>query len=264
MEPTGAPLLELRNAVVVRDGREILRVDSLQIEAGEHVAVLGPNGAGKSTLIRLLTRDIRPLAHDDCTPAVTMLGRERWDLLEARRIMGVVSDALQDTYAIGVSVRDCVTSGFFGSVGPYHHQDVTAAMREKADERLAFLEIEHLAGRRMDTLSTGEARRALIARALVRDPMVLVLDEPCAGLDPHATWHFHRTMQRIAAAGHSLLLVTHHIEDIVPEVTRVVMLKDGSVFRDGQKGELITGDALGSLFDIPAQVEEREGWYRLW
>ena len=264
MTDPNAPLLELHDCVVSRDGREILRIDSLTIGSGEHVAVLGPNGAGKSTLVRLLTRDVRPVAHDDGSPAVLLLGRERWDLLEARRVLGVVSDALQETYDVGVSVRDCVTSGFFGSVGLYGHQHVTEAMREKTAELLEFLDIGRLAERGMDSLSTGEARRALIARALVNDPMVLVLDEPCDGLDPSATWHFLRTIRRIAQAGRALVLVTHHIDDIVPEVTRVVMLKDGVLSRDGAKADLLTTECVSELFAVPVQVEERDGWYRLW
>ena len=147
------PLLELRDCAVLRDGREILRVGHLRLEAGEHVAVLGPNGSGKSTLVRLLTRDVRPVAHDDGSPAVLLLGRERWDLLEARKVLGVVSDALQETYLVGVGVRDCVASGFFGSVGLYRHQTVTPAMRDKTAELLAFLDIERLA-------NAGEAEGA--------------------------------------------------------------------------------------------------------
>jgi iron complex transport system ATP-binding protein len=258
------PLLSLDRCTVLRQGREILRVDHLEIEAGRHVAILGPNGAGKSTLVRLLTRDVRPLAHEDGSPAVLLLGRERWDILAARRLMGVVSDALQETYAVGVTVRDAVTSGFFGSVGLYGHQVVTAAMRERADELLAFLDIERLADRCMDTLSTGEARRALIARALVHDPAMLVLDEPCDGLDPNATWHFLASMRRIADAGHTLVLVTHHVDDIVEEIGRVIMLKDGAVFRDGPKHELMTSANLSELFGVPLEVEERAGRYRLW
>jgi iron complex transport system ATP-binding protein len=261
---THTPLLALNDCTVLRQGRAILHVDDLVLRAGEHVAILGPNGAGKSTLVRLLTRDARPVAHEDGTPAVLLLGRERWDILDARRLMGVVSDALQEDYAVGVTVRDAVTSGFFGSIGLYPHQIVTAEMRERADELLDFLEIPHLSGRCMDTLSTGEARRALIARALVHDPAMLVLDEPGNGLDPHATWHFLATMSRIAAAGHTLVLITHHVDDIVPEVERVIMVKAGRVFRDGPKRELMTSANLGGLFDIPVEVEERDGRFRLW
>jgi iron complex transport system ATP-binding protein len=258
------PLLRLTGCVVVRDGRAILSIDDLTLNAGEHVAVLGPNGAGKSTLIRLLTRDVRPLAHDDGSPAVVLMGRERWDLTEARRFMGVVSNTLQADYVVPVTVRDTVTSGFFGSIGLYRHQVVTPAMLARTDELLELLGIVRLASRTMDTLSTGEARRTLIARALVHDPAVLVLDEPTDGLDPNAQWHVLHAVSDIARAGHAVVLVTHHISDIVPEVTRIVMLKDGRVLEDGPKTRLLTGESLSRLFDIPAAVEERGGWYRLW
>ena len=264
MDTSDTPLLQLIDCVVVRDGRAILSVDALTLRSGEHVAVLGPNGAGKSTLVRLLTRDVRPLAHDDGSPAVLLQGRERWNLLDARRTMGIVSDALQETYAVGVPVRDAVTSGFFGSVGLYAHQLITTAMRDKTAELLELLGIEHLAERSMDTLSTGEARRALIARALVHDPEVLVLDEPTDGLDPHAQWHVLEAVSRVAAAGHAVVLVTHHVSDIVPEIDRIVMLRDGHVMRDGRKSDLLTGPAISALFEIPATIEERGGRYRLW
>jgi iron complex transport system ATP-binding protein len=258
------PLLRLIDCTVVRDGRAILAVDDLVLNTGEHVAVLGPNGAGKSTLIRLLTRDVRPLAHEDGSPAVVLLGQDRWAIAEARKVMGVVSDALQEDYAVRVSARDTVSSGFFGSIGLYRHQHVTAEMLARTEELLGLLGIAHLAERTMDTLSTGEARRALIARALVHDPAVLVLDEPTDGLDPAATYHVLRAISAVARAGHAVVLVTHHVSDIVPEIGRVITLKDGRIAGDGPKDSLLTGEAMSSLFGIPAQIEEREGWYRLW
>jgi iron complex transport system ATP-binding protein len=260
---TAESLLELRDAVVVRDGREILHIDHLVLGEGEHVALLGPNGSGKSTLVRLLTRDVRPLARED-GPAVRLLGRERWDLFEARALFGVVSSAWQETYARKVTVADTVLSGFFGSVGVHRHQHVTAEMHARAAQLTRELGLERLEPRTMDTLSTGEARRALIARALAPDPPMLVLDEPYAGLDPTARFHFGGVIRSLAASGRGLLLVTHHIEDIPPEVERVVMLRDGSVFADGPKSGLLTSETLSKLFSIPVRVEERDGAYRMW
>ena len=259
---TATPLIELRDAEVVRSGRTILHVDSLAFREGEHVAVLGPNGAGKSTLIGLVTRDVRPLARE--IAPVQLRGRERWDLFEARRMFGVVSDALQDTYRRDVTVREVVLSGYFGSIGLYRPAEVTPAMSARSAELLAYLGIEHLADRTFRNLSTGEARRALIGRAMVHDPALLVLDEPTHGLDPAGAYHFLALVRRIAAEGRSLMIVTHHVSDIVPEVSRVVMLKDGRVHRDGPKSELLSGSALGELYGVPAHVEERDGWYRLW
>ena len=259
----GEPLLELREAVVVRDGREILHVERFSIADGERIALLGPNGSGKSTLVNVLTRDMRPLARED-GPPVRLLGRDRWDLFEARALFGVVSSALQTTYARRVTVRDTVLSGYFGSVGVYPHQGVRPEQLARADELLAELGIEHLASRTMETLSTGEARRALIARALVHDPPVLVLDEPYAGLDPTARYHFGAVVRSLADTGRGLLLVTHHVEDVPPEVDRVVMLRAGRVFADGPKADLLTSERLSELFGIPVAIEERDGAYRMW
>lgn len=264
MDIEPAPLLQLLDCIVVRDGRAILSVDSLTLNAGEHVAILGPNGAGKSTLIRLLTRDVRPLAHEDGSAAVLLLGKERWAIADARRVMGLVSDSLQEDYDVAVTVRDTVTSGFFGSIGLYRHQTVTPAMLEKTGRLIDLLGIGPLADRTMDTLSTGEARRTLIARALVHDPAVLVLDEPTDGLDPAAQYHVLRAISAVASAGHAIVLVTHHVSDIIPEVSRIVTLKDGRILHDGPKAEMLADGPIAELFGFPAHLEEREGWYRLW
>ena len=257
-----SPLLELRGARVMREGRLILDVDHLVLNSGEHVAILGPNGSGKSTLIKLLTRDVVPLAAD--VWPVRLLGHERWDLFEARALLGVVSNDLQELNDRPISVFDVVLSGYFGSVGLHFSRRATVSMLTRVANVMEQLEIGHLAERRMDTLSTGEARRALIARALVHDPPVLVLDEPCDGLDPFATYHVLRTLQNLAAQGRSLVLVTHHVDDILPEVERIITLKDGRIASDGPKSQVLTSEALETLFGIPAHLEERDGWYRLW
>jgi iron complex transport system ATP-binding protein len=257
------PFLELRDAVVVRDGVEILRVDRLTLAEGERVAVLGPNGSGKSTLVGLLTRDIHPVSRLE-DPPLLLREAELWNLLEARAFFGVVTSAWQELYARPVSVRDEVLSGFFGSVGLTSFQHVTDEHVVASERAMQEAGIAHLADRLMDTLSTGEARRALIARALVHDPAVLVLDEPYAGLDPAARSHVGDTVRALARSGRGLLLVTHHIEDIPPEVDRVVMLRDGRVFASGPKVDLLTDRHLSELFGIPVELEERDGVYRLW
>lgn len=262
---TDVPLLELVGARVVRDGRTILSVDGLVLREGERVAFLGPNGSGKTTLIGLLTRDIRPLAPGPGQPPPVLLeGREHVDLFETRALLGVVSFDLQETYDVAVSVLDAVISGYFGSVGLYRHQNVVPAMRARALELLESVGIAHLAARTMNTLSTGEARRALIARALVHDPKALVLDEPCAGLDPGAAYHVRQAVSALAREGRSVVLVTHHVDDIVPEIERVIMLRDGRIFKDGPAEELLSSAVLSDLFGIPALIETRDGRWRMW
>ena len=262
MPESPKPLLELSDARVVRNGRTILSVDTLTLRTGEHVAILGPNGSGKSTLVGMLTRDVRPLATDD--EPVRLLGQERWELFEARRLLGVVSADLQGRTIPGVTVRNLALSGFFGSLAVFRAQRLTQEMRERVNSLLEQLEIAELADRRVDTLSTGEARRALIARALVHDPPVLVLDEPCDGLDLSAAYRLRRALQALAREGRSLVLVTHHIDDVLPEVDRVILLDSGRIVADGPKRHVLNSDALAELYGIPVHLEERDGWYRIW
>jgi len=256
------PLLELTGATVVRDGRAILAIDHFTIAEGEHLAILGPNGSGKSTLIKLLTCDILPLWAEPAP--VLFRGQPRIALEDARKLLGVVSADAQEQADVILPALEVVLGGFFGSLGVPGHRTPTAEQRQRAAAALAELEVSHLADRVMTTLSTGEARRVLFARALVHDPAVLVLDEPTNGLDPHASYHVRQAVRTLARGGRSLVLVTHHVEDIAPEIDRVVMLRDSHIVADGPKRELLTSERLSDLFAIPAQLEERDGEYRLW
>jgi ABC-type molybdenum transport system ATPase subunit/photorepair protein PhrA len=258
------PLLELENARVSRDGRLILDVDSLVVRQGEHVAILGPNGAGKSTLIGLLTRDVLPLWSDP--PSVRFLGRSIIPLAEARALLGVVSASWQEIVDVHLSVEEVVLGGCFGSLGVPPHLRLHVAEEHRAAARRALEEvgITELGGRDMRTLSTGEARQALVARALVNDPAVLVMDEPCAGLDPTAAWHLRDAMRRLAAGGRTLVLVTHHVEDVIRQVDRVVLMREGSIVADGPAPDILDSGRLSELFGVPLQIEERDGEYRLW
>lgn len=262
MSPDASTLLELHDARVVRDGRTILAVDEFTITQGERLVILGPNGAGKSTLIKVLTREVVPLWTDP--PAALFRGQEFVALSDVRRLLGVVSADAQEQADVVLPACDVVVGGLFGSLGVPPHVTPTAEQQQRAIDALDELEVAHLAERSMTTLSTGEARRVLIARAMVHDPAVLVLDEPCTGLDPHAAYHVRRALRVLAGSGRSLVLVTHHVEDIVSQIDRVVMISDGRIVADGPKSELLTSAALSELFDIPARLEKCDGEYRLW
>ncbi len=255
------PLFDIQAATVVRDGRVILAIDQLEIRSDERIAVLGPNGAGKSTLLAMLAGDVLPVRDD--TTRVLVAGEPRMPLFERRRLFGYVSDILQEEYRRPVRVLDAVLSGAFGSIGLYRRSEVTPAMLERAHELIEEVGIAHLMDRTLDTLSTGEMRRTLIARALVHEPRMLVLDEPCDGLDLAARYAFHRTIERLAAS-RGIVLVTHHVEDIVPAIERVVLLRDGCILADGPKRDVLTAEQLSALHDVPVEVEERDGVYRLW
>jgi iron complex transport system ATP-binding protein len=262
------PLLELCDATVVLGGRRVLDGLTLAIAVGEHTAVLGPNGAGKSTFIKLLALEQYPLPTGNGTAPIQVMGRDRWDVFALRSLLGIVSADLHDRFVHGnsngvISGLDAVLSGFFASQGVFAHQRVTASMRGSAQEALDRVGAGHLASATLDTMSTGEARRVLIARALVHQPQALVLDEPTRGLDLVARHQFMERVRAVAKQGTTIILVTHHVDEIIPEIERVILLQQGRVAADGPKPRVLTAERLGAAFAAPLVVDEAAGYYHV-
>ncbi len=256
------PLIELQNITVQRGDRVALDRVDLSIAQGEHVAILGPNGSGKSTLIKLISRDLYPLLKQEAW-ALRIMGRDRWHLFDLRNHLGIVSNDWMQMCTRDYSGFEIVLSGFFGSIGIWPNHTVTAEMERKAREVMALLEITHLAERNTDEMSSGEARRILIARALVHDPQALVLDEPTNSLDLRSTYELRDAFRKLAQNGISIIMVTHHLPDIIPEISRVVLIRNGRIFCDGPKAEVINSGTLSGLFGIPVEVLERDGYYHV-
>ena len=245
-----------------RDERVALDGVSISIAQGEHVAILGPNGCGKSTLIKLISRDLYPMLKDEPW-ALRIMGRDKWRLFDLRHHLGIVSNDWMQMCTRDYSGYEIALSGFFGSVGVWPHHPVTPEMERKTREVLDLLEISHLAERNTNEMSSGEARRILIARALVHDPQALVLDEPTTSLDLRATWELRDVLRKLAANGISILMVTHHLPDIIPEMRRVILIREGRVVMDGPKEQVLEAGALSGLFGIPVEVLERGGYYHV-
>jgi iron complex transport system ATP-binding protein len=257
--PDPAPLLEFVNVTVVKGDKKVLDAISLTVDEGENLAVLGPNGAGKSSFIKTITREYYPVTGDDCV-TFRMRGQDAWDIFEMRSFLGIVSNDLQYSFTRDITGREVILSGFFSSIGLFN-RTITPAMQAKADGILRFLEIDHLQNRPMTNLSSGESRRFLIGRALVNDPATLILDEPTNSLDLHALHTFRMTLRKIAQGGTGIILVTHNLHDIIPEISRVVLMKDGRFIGDGPKAEMLTDMTIGGLFSVPVHVKEEGGWY---
>jgi iron complex transport system ATP-binding protein len=247
---------------VMRGAKVVLHDMDLRIGVGEHVAILGPNGCGKSTLIKTITRELYPLARPGSS--LTLLGQDRWNIFELRAALGIVSNDLMAECAREITGREVVLSGFFSSIGVWPHQHVSAEMIDNANRALARLEAEHLADRLVTEMSSGEARRVLIARALVHNPKALLLDEPTTSLDLFAQHELREILRQLAISGIGMILVTHHLSDIIPEIERVVLLREGRVIADGPKQELLTETTLSGLFGIPVSLARRDGYYHLW
>lgn len=257
------PLIDFTRISVARGDATVLHDITLRIGVGEHVAILGPNGCGKSTLIKTITRECYPLRHPGSSLAI--LGQAAWHLLDLRRQLGIVTHDLLLHAADGVTGFELVVSGYFSSVGIWRlRQQITPEMEASALLALDRMEARHLADREVSAMSSGEARRVQIARALVHRPLALLLDEPSANLDLVAQQELRDVLRRLAADGTGLLLVTHHLGDIIPEVDRIIFLREGRVIEDGPKRELLTTDRLSGLFGVPVAVAERDGHYHAW
>ena len=262
----GTPLLQIQDATVVKSRTRVLDRITLEISEGEHTAILGPNGAGKSSLIRLIAHQDYPLAHADGTPPLLIFGEELWNVTELRSLLGIVSGDLQHSILAGTLPGrtrglDAVLSGFFASYGLFRHHRLIPAMGEQGRRALALMEAAHLADTYIEAMSPGEVRRIMIARALVSDPRALLLDEPTTGLDLMARHRFLRTLQNLARHGKTIILVTHHIEEIFPEINRVILLQHGRVLLDGPKAEVLTSRHLSAMYEGPVTVQDTNGYY---
>lgn len=253
-------VVEISNVTVWRGETRVLQDFSLVVPRHCNTAILGPNGAGKSTLLKLLSRDLLPV-HEEGS-GVQIFGRERWNVWELRARMGIVSHDLQIEYPGHYTGGDVVLSGHRSSLGVWEHQGYTHADRARAGEVLTRLGVSELAGKPFARMSTGEQRRFLLARALVHDPELLILDEPTSGLDLEACFHYVEVVRELMREGRTVLLVTHHIHEIPPEIERVVLLRRGEVVADGAKADVLTDAHLSRAFGTEVELLEANGFYQ--
>lgn len=257
------PILTLDQATVVRGGVTVaLDAVSLSIAQGSHTAILGPNGSGKSTLIHLITRVCYPVARFNGRPPIRIFGRELWNVAALREQMGIITPDLDAAFAAGeVGGLEAVLSGFFASQGLWQNHQVTEDMRARATAALRRVDALHLADKSLGAMSSGEARRVLLARALVHEPGAFLLDEPTSGLDLVARRHLLDLLRSLAREGRTILLVTHHVEEVLPEMERVILLSAGRVLFDGAKEQALTDERLSTAYGAPVRVRRNGDWY---
>src|SRR5580658_8758456 len=255
------PLIDLEHVHVARGNNIGLHDVSLRIGPGEHVAILGPNGCGKSTLLKTITCELYPIVKPETS--VRLLGRGRWDLTELKRRMGVVSPTLH------TNGFDAVVTGFFSSSTLWPNLHVTDAMRERAEEILSLVGAENLREKPVGQMSAGQQRRVMIGRALAGasvdgEVQMLLLDEPSNALDLAAQHDLREMLRGLAQRGVTIVMITHHIADILPEMQRVVMMREGRIVADGLKSELLTERKLSGLFGREITLIERDGFWNAW
>lgn len=256
--PDLSALLEWKNVSFAIGDKIVLHNLSITIPFGDHVAILGPNGAGKSSFIRAINREYYPVYQSEGTIYKTW-GKEQWDVFTLRSSFGIVSNDLQFACMQNISGREVLLSGFFSSIGLFYHT-ITPEMLARADDISNFLDIHHLMDRPFNKMSSGEARRFLIGRALVNDPKVLILDEPYSSLDLSALHVMRLTLRRVALKT-MIILVTHSLPDIIPEISRIIMIRTGTIFQDGEKEQLLTDSCVSELFNTAVTVQKQNGYY---
>ena len=263
------PIVDLHHAYVARGNRIVLHDINLQISPGENVAILGPNGCGKSTLLKTITCELYPLFRSETK--VCIMGRERWDLTELHRKMGVVSTELPGRQTLFSTGFDMILTGFFSSSTLWPHLVITPQMRSRAEEIVKMVGAESIRSRLIGEMSAGQQRRIMIGRAIAgTSPLdggavqMLLLDEPSNALDLAAQYDLRQMLRGLSQQGISILLITHHIADILPEINRIVMMRDGCIVADGNKTDLITAQQLSELFGRQIAMTERDGYWNAW
>jgi len=255
-------LIEFENITVLRERTVALDGLSLRLNAGENVAIIGPNGCGKSTLLKTITRELYPVQREGSYARI--LGRERWDVNELRGHLGIISNDMFARSTRNPRGVEVVISGFFASFGLWPHQRPTQEMVARSRDAMRQMGVEHLAERPYSRMSSGERKRVLISRALVHAPDTLILDEPSDSLDLAMLKDLQARLRELAQKGTGIVLVTHHLHEVIPEITRVVLLKRGRVFREGPKPQMLTREVLSELYETVVEPIERDGFYQYW
>jgi iron complex transport system ATP-binding protein len=256
------PFLHLAHVNVARGDNVVLHDINLTVNTGEHIAILGPNGCGKSTLIKTITCECYPIVQPETK--ISIFGRERWDLTELKKRLGVVSAELPGRPTLETTGRDAVLTGFFSSSTLWPNLTVTREMRERTEQILKLVDAVDFAGKFVGQMSAGQQRRIMIGRALVGSAGMLLLDEPSNALDLAAQAELRALLRKLAQEGTGILLITHHIADIPPEIDRILMMQDGRIVADGPKNQLLTAERLSALFKTKVQLSERDGFFHAW
>lgn len=254
-------IIRFKHVNVAYEDKNVLHDISLSITEGQHTAILGANGSGKSTLLKLFSNDIYPRYNETMTKEV--FGKCIWDIWELKRHLGIITNDLHYQFterAAFLNGFEVALSGFYSSFHIYEHQAFSPLHVNKVNDVLNFLGIEHLRHKRISQMSTGEIRKCIIARALVHDPKAMILDEPTVGLDIKAQIEFVSLLQKIAKE-RTIILITHHLEEIFEEITHVVLLKEGRIYQQGEKEAMLSDANLSCTFGVPLHVNVQKGRY---
>ncbi|MFA6618328.1 MAG: ATP-binding cassette domain-containing protein [Candidatus Neomarinimicrobiota bacterium] len=257
------PILDFKNIHAHYGTEPVLENVNLKIKSGQHWAILGANGSGKSSLIKLISNELYPDPYYFYKKE--LFGQENWHIFDLKSYFGIITNDLHNYFyhhAKAIPVNEAILSGFYSSVGVFPHQLFSDQQLNKVREVLEILEISHLEQRRIGELSTGELRRVVVGRALIHDPQAFILDEPTVGLDIKAQDQFIHTMRKLSKHS-TIILITHHLEEIFPEISHIALMYNKSIFQQGKKADILTSENLSKVFDMPIDLKNENGRYYL-
>ena len=251
----------LKNVNVYYDQNKVLSDISINLSYGENILLLGPNGSGKSTFLKLLNRSVYPIASNNSS--FKLFNTENINIWDLRKKIGFLFKEMEQRVNIGVNLYDVIISGFSGTFNSRYSKLISEGERIKINNLINEWELSNIIDTEFQALSDGQKRRGLLARALVYEPNILVLDEPFCNLDIKSNYILNKNLNKLINQSVNILYVTHNLESILPKTNRVILIKEGKILNDGNPHELINTKILSDLFNIPIKVIEKERYWRM-
>ena len=251
----------LKNINVYIDQNKILSDININLRYGENILILGPNGSGKSTFLKLLNRSIYPITSNDSS--FKLFNKENINIWDLRKKIGFLFKEMEQRVANGVKLYDVISSGFSGIFNSRYSNLLSEREKIKINNLITEWELSTIIYNEFQSLSDGQKRRGLLARALVYEPDILVLDEPFSNLDIKSNFILNQNLNKLIKQSVNIIYVTHSIESILSKTNRVLLIKEGKIIDDGSPYDLINTKTLSDLFNLSLKVIEQEGYWRM-
>ena len=251
----------LRNIYVYIDNKEILSNINTSLNYGENTLILGPNGSGKSTFLKLLNRSIYPkVSHES---SFELFNKENINIWDIRKKIGFLFKEMEQRVNKGVSLYDVIVSGFSGTFNSRYYKFLSKREQIKIEDLIDKWGLGYIINNEFQSLSDGQKRRALLARALVYEPNILVLDEPFCNLDIKSISILNHNLDKLIDQSVNIIYITHNLESIIPKTNRVILIKEGKILKDGSPKKLLNSKILSDLYNVSIKVKEQEGYWRM-
>ncbi|WP_269616891.1 ABC transporter ATP-binding protein [Prochlorococcus marinus] len=251
----------LKNINVYINQNKILSNININLNYGENILILGPNGSGKSTFLKLFNRSVYPITSNQSS--FKLFNKENINIWDLRRKVGFLFKEMEKRVNNGVTLYDVIISGFSGTFNSRYSKFIKESEKDKINDLINEWELNKIIYNEFNSLSDGQKRRGLLARALVYKPNILVLDEPFCNLDIKSNFILHQNLNKLIDQSINLLYVTHNLESILTKTNRVILIKEGEIIKDGNPNELLNSKILSKLFNISINVIEQEGYWRM-